>query len=56
MGKLNKEQWLGILRHTLTFAGGIGVTVGYIDAAVVTEVIGLTISLVGIVWSVLTKK
>lgn len=56
MKKLTKEQWLGILRHTLTFAGGIGVTVGYIDATVVTEVIGLTTSLVGVIWSVLTKK
>ena len=54
--KLTKEQWLGILRHTLTFIGGIGVTVGYIDAAVVTEVIGLTMSLVGIIWSVIIKK
>lgn len=56
MKKLTKEQWMGIIRHTLTFAGGIGVTVGYIDAAVVTEVIGLTTSLIGLIWSVLSKK
>ncbi len=54
--KLTKEQWLGILRHTLTFAGGIAVTVGYLDAIVVAEVSGLVMSLIGALWSIISKK
>jgi hypothetical protein len=54
--KLTKEQWLGILRHTLTFAGGVAVTVGYLDATIVAEISGLIMSLVGALWSILSKK
>jgi hypothetical protein len=54
--KLTKEQWLGILRHVLTFAGGVAVTIGYFDATVVVEISGLVMSLVGAIWSMLSKK
>jgi hypothetical protein len=33
MKRLTKEQLLGILRHTLTFVGGILITKGIIDEA-----------------------
>lgn len=54
--KLTKEQWLGLLRHTLTFVGGVAVTLGYVDSTAVSEALGLTMSLVGILWSILSKK
>ena len=38
--KLTKEQVIGIVRHTLTFVGGIVVAQGLADQGVVTEIIG----------------
>jgi hypothetical protein len=54
--KLNKEQVMGIVRHALTFIGGIVVMKGLVDETVVTEVIGSVMTLVGTVWSILDKK
>jgi hypothetical protein len=53
--KLSKEQILGIVRHTLTFAGGIVVMKGFADDATITEIIGGVMTLVGAVWSVVDK-
>jgi hypothetical protein len=53
---MNKEQLLGILRHTLTFIGGILVTKGLIDGSMVPELTGALVTLAGAVWSVLGKK
>lgn len=55
MKRLTKEQLLGILRHALTFVGGILVTKGLIDEATVTEIVGGVITLTGAIWSVLAK-
>ena len=54
--KLKKEQELGILRHVLTFAGGIVVAKGYVDNAAVVEIIGGVMTLAGAVWSIIDKK
>jgi hypothetical protein len=53
---MKKEQVLGIVRHILTFAGGLLVLKGYGDAALIEEGSGALISLIGVVWSVLSKK
>lgn len=53
--KLTKEQVLGIIRHTLTFVGGIVVAKGLIDEAVVTEIIGGVLTLTGAIWSIVAK-
>ena len=55
MKRLTREQVLGILRHTLTFVGGILVTKGLVDDATVTEIVGGIITLTGTIWSVLAK-
>jgi hypothetical protein len=55
MKKLTKDQVLGILRHTLTFVGGILITKGLIDEATATEIIGGVITLTGTIWSVIAK-
>ena len=55
MKKLTKEQVLGIVRHTLTFVGGILITRGLIDETAVTEIIGGVNTLIGTVWSVIDK-
>lgn len=54
--KLSKEQVLGIIRHTLTFVGGIVVMKGLVDEATVTEIIGGVMTLAGTIWSVVDKK
>jgi hypothetical protein len=54
--KLSKERILGIVRHTLTFVGGLLIAKGLIDEATVTEIIGGVIALTGTIWSVIDKK
>lgn len=54
--ELTKEQILGIIRHGLTFVGGILVIRGYIDETIVAEIIGGLMTLVGTIWSVFSKK
>lgn len=54
--KLTKEQVLGIIRHTLTFVGGILITRGIFDETVVTELIGGVCTLTGAIWSIVAKR
>ena len=54
--KLSKEQIMGIIRHALTFVGGIVVMKGYADESVVTEIIGGAMTLTGAIWSIVDKK
>ena len=54
--KLTKEQVLGIVRHALTFIGGIVVMKGYTDNGTITEVIGAAMTLTGAIWSIIVKK
>jgi len=53
---MNKEQVLGLLRHSLTFLGGILVAKGLVDESTFVELSGALITLVGGLWSVLVKK
>ena len=52
---MKKEQVLGILRHSLTFLGGLLVMKGLVDETTATEIIGGIITLVGAIWSVVEK-
>ena len=54
--KLTKEQLMGILRHGLTFIGGLLIMKGLVDEATVTEIIGGVMTLAGTIWSVIEKK
>ena len=54
--KLTKEQVMGIVRHSLTFIGGIVVAKGYIDDSTVTEIVGAAVTLAGAVWSIVDKN
>ncbi len=53
---MSKEKVFGLIRHILTFVGGGIVLLGYTDDAMVQEVIGGVLALVGTVWSILDKK
>ena len=52
---MNKDQVLGIIRHTLTFVGGFLVMKGLVDETLVTEIVGGVVTLVGSIWSVVAK-
>ena len=54
--KLTKEQILGIIRHALTFVGGICVMKGLVDETTVTAVVGGAMTLAGAIWSIVAKK
>jgi hypothetical protein len=53
--KLTKEQILGIVRHGLTFVGGILVMKGLLDEPLWAEISGSVIALTGGVWSIIDK-
>ena len=52
---MNKEQVMGIVRHALTFVGGILVLKGYTTDADYTVLSGLIITAVGSIWSIVNK-
>jgi hypothetical protein len=54
--KLTKEQLLGIVRHAVTFIGGILVMKGLIDDSLVQEILGGVTTLAGAIWSVVDKN
>lgn len=54
--ELVKQQTLGIIRHALTFVGGIIVMKGLLDEGSVSEISGLTMTFIGAIWSVLDKR
>lgn len=51
-----KEKVLGLVRHALTFVGGLVVAKGLLDESLVVEVIGGLMTLVGSIWSISSKK
>jgi len=53
--KLSKEQVLGIVRHALTFVGGILVMHGLVNETIVTEIVGGAVTLTGAIWSIVSK-
>ena len=54
--KLTKEQLLGIVRHAVTFIGGILVMKGLIDDSLVQELLGGATTLAGAIWSIIDKN
>ena len=53
---MNKEQVFGIIRHTLTFLGGILVIKGISSEALVGEAIGAVMTAIGTIWSIIKNK
>ena len=56
MKNLSKEQVLGIIRHSLTFVGGIILAHGYIDQGTLDTILGSVITLTGAIWSIVVKR
>lgn len=55
-GGTMKSKVLGIVRHALTFGGGFIVAKGWLTEAMVPEVVGAVITLVGAVWSAMAPE
>jgi hypothetical protein len=53
---MSKERILGVVRHTLTFVGGLLVMKGIIDEAITSEIIGGIMTLTGTIWSIFEKE
>lgn len=53
---MNKEKILAVVRHTLTFVGGILIMKGIVDETIVTEIVGGVVALAGTIWSIFDKK
>lgn len=53
---MTKEQIQGIVRHSLTFVGGILIMKGLATDSTVQELIGAAVTLAGGVWSIVSKK
>lgn len=50
------DKLLGIIRHGLTFVGGVLVTQGVLDDALFAELFGAAMTLIGGIWSVVDKN
>ena len=53
---ITNQQKLGILRHVLSCAGGILVTLGKLNDGQVQEIIGVVMVIVPTVWSFVSKQ
>lgn len=53
---MNKEQLIGVVRHSLTFIGGLLVMYGYGDPESWMQVVGSGVALVGALWSIFSKE
>lgn len=51
-----KDQVLGLIRHALTFVGGVIVAKGLVDEVLFQEILGGVMTLVGAIWSVASKQ
>lgn len=55
--KITKRQAMGIVRHLLTFLGGVIVIVGWSDNHnLILEMVGSGVALFGSIWSVIEKS
>jgi len=53
---VNNDQLLGIIRHVLTFAGGILMAKGLLTESMASDIVGALMTLIGTIWSISSKK
>jgi hypothetical protein len=52
---VNKEQVLGLIRHSLTFVGGCLVANGILTESMSADIVGSCMALIGTIWSIMVK-
>ena len=53
---MNKEMIMGLLRHLLTFGGGVVAERGLASGQEVTAGVAAIVTIVGLVWCILNKR
>lgn len=53
---MKREQILGLVRHSLTFIGGIYVMRGIIQEELAQEIVGGIVTAIGGIWSAIDKS
>lgn len=53
---MKQEQALGILRHVLTFVGGVLMAKGVVTEGWVADTVGAILTLAGSIWSLVDKN
>ena len=53
---VQKEQIMGLVRHGLTFIGGILVAKGLATEGQIMDMVGMLMTFVGTLWSVISNK
>ena len=53
---MSKEMIMGLIRHLLTFGGGIVAERGLASGEEVTTGVAAIVTIVGLVWSILNKR
>lgn len=53
---MTQEQIFGIVRHFLTGIGAILIAKGLVEDGVWSELMGTSLSLAGLIWSIVSKK
>ena len=54
--RMNKETVLGVIRHVLTFGGGFVAAKFGIDEGMIAELIGGAMTVIGVIWSIASKR
>jgi hypothetical protein len=52
---MSKDMIMGLIRHTLTFMGGLLLAKGLVDESLLTDMIASIMVLVGGIWSMSSK-
>ena len=53
---MTKEKWYSVIRHTLTFVGGIMVMKGLVEESIADQIIAGVMTLIGLVWGQVEKN
>jgi hypothetical protein len=53
---MNKQKTIGLIRHLLTFAGGLAVANGLVNDDIVIELTGAIVAVIGGIWSILSPE
>lgn len=53
---MTKEQFMSILRHVITFVGGLLIANGSMDATSIETIAGVIVSLAGLVWGFMAPE
>ena len=53
---LDSVMFAAIIRHLMTFVGGVLVASGIFDAGMVEQLTGAVVTIAGVVWSIVNKQ